>query len=245
LYNFSNKIIIVSQEEKNNLINNFNIKPEKIETIYNSIDIEKINILKNEHLNKEYMALFENWKKTFIHIWRLSKEKNQKFLLEAFNQFNKNYKKTQLIILWDWYEYNNLISYKDTLENKNNIHFLWMQENVYNFLNKSDYLVMSSNYEWFPMVFIEAMALWIPIITHDFKTWAKECIRQNENLSECKEIEIHDNWILIPYMDKEKFIEWLEKWLKTNFNKNRIIKNSEIFNINNTIKQWIKVIESE
>lgn len=244
IYKKADKIVTINIEEKENLINNFSFNKNQITTIYNSIDIEKVKKIKNEKIEDELENIFNNWKKTYIHIWRLSKEKNHIFLLKNFNKFNKDNINTQLIFLWDWPEKEKIIKYMKQLKNEN-IHYFWLQNNVYKFLNKSDFLILNSLYEWFPIVFIEALTLWIPIISLDFKTGAKECIRQNNNLKECLNNEIHTNGILIPYMNEKLFIKWLKKWLNNKFNSNEIKKNSKIFDINNTIKQWIQIIEEK
>jgi DNA-directed RNA polymerase subunit H (RpoH/RPB5) len=58
-----NKIVLISQEEQETFIKSYKFKPEKLSMIYNSIDILKIDLLKNERVDD-----FSFDKFTFINI---------------------------------------------------------------------------------------------------------------------------------------------------------------------------------
>ena len=55
--------------------------------------------------------------------------------------------------------------YKNQAKDIQNIEFLGKKSNTYPYLKKSDFLLMSSDFEGYPVVFIESMILEKPIIT--------------------------------------------------------------------------------
>lgn len=243
LYNFADKIITIVKEEKENLIKNYNIEKEKIEVIYNLVDIEKIDILKKESL-WEYQNLFQNDKFTFINIWRLTYPKNQELLIEVFKNFNKKYKNVQLIILWEW-ELRAKLE-KQIWENKN-IYLLWNQKNPYKFLYNSDCFVFTSRYEWFWIVITEAMSCDLPIISTDCHTWPKEILKKDvENFEEVKNISLEEYGILVPIFDEDKYYEamkkiYLDENLKNHY-KEKSLERSRDFEISMIMKDWKKII---
>lgn len=242
LYNYTDKIITIVWEERENLISKYGLLSDKIKTINNPVDIENINLLKNEEI-WEYNYLFENDKFTFINIARLSPEKNQKILINAFEKFHSKYNESQLIILWDWplnLEIKNNIS---KLNSKNDIHLLWNHKNPYKFLAKSDVFLLTSNTEWLPWVILESLALWIPVISTDCKTWPKEIFK--ENISDYNSVEkfsIEKYWILSPIEDENEFFKAMEEIYKNENLRETLINNSKIkvleYSYENIMKKW-------
>jgi glycosyltransferase involved in cell wall biosynthesis len=80
------------------------------------------------------------------------------------------------LIVWDWPERKSLEKLVYSLWLQDNIVFIWMQKNVFKFLNIADIFLYASEVEWFPNVLMEAREIWLPIITSDFKSGAKEVI---------------------------------------------------------------------
>lgn len=229
LYKFSNEIIVLTKFEKENLVSTFWITSSKIDIIYNPINIEKINNLKNEEL-WEFDKIFNNWMFNFISIWRLNKIKNQKLLIDIFLKFNKKYINSQLIILWDG-------ELKDELRkqiwNNKSIFLLWNKKNVYKYLYNSDCFILTSFSEAFPNVIIEAMSCNLAIISSDTQ-WGKEIIRNNHY------------WILFKNNDKNSLFEAMEKiYLNEemrNAYRKKSIEVSMDFDIKNIIGQWKKIL---
>lgn len=232
-YPKADKVITVSKEMYEELKSQ---GFKNVEYLYNPINIDSIQELQKESLWK-HKSLFQKSKKTFITIGRLEKVKNIDFLIDNFHQFNLSNPNYQFIIIWDWEEQKKLKNKIQKLQNSN-IHLLWRQSNVYNFLSSSNYFLSSSLNEWFWRVLIEALACWVPVLTHDFKYWAKEIIRNNNDFSDCEKVEIHENWILTPYLDKENYIKSLNMIVTTSFDKNIMMNNIEKYKIQRLYQNW-------
>ncbi len=239
LYPKSDKIITVSKELELNLKNKWY---KNVETIYNYLDFKKIEKLKGEKLWK-YENLFNLQKKTFITVSRLEEVKNIKFLIEAFDEFNKKNKAYQFLIIWDWKQKQKLQELIENIKNKN-IKLLWEQKNIYKFLNKSHYFLFSSFSEWFWRTLIESLSCGIPVLTHDFKYWAREIIRNSYIFNECLKTEIHENWILSPYLNKKEFLKSMKKITQINFSKTKIKNNIKKYDIKNLEKDWEYILNN-
>lgn len=226
------KVILISNEEHNSFINKYWFNSKKIEIIYNSVDLEKIDLLKNEEVTD-----FDFSKFTFINIWRLTYQKWQDNLIKAFDRFNKKYTKTQLVILWDWKLKNEYINLVNNLDNKN-IYLLWNKENIYKYLNKSDCFVLSSRFEGFWLVLIEAMACNIPIISTKCPSGPIEILWWNN----VDKYEMLENIILL----ENDNIDLLAKSFIDPYNqkKQNHKYNLDRFSFKNNIEKWDKLLKN-
>lgn len=242
-YKYADEIISVSKELSKDLEKI--IASNKIKTIYNPFDIEKINTLRNEILDQNIENILNNWKINILNLSRLVENKNQDLIITCFSEYYKKNTNIQLFFIWDWNnEYINKLKYeiKKLWLNKV-IFFLWHKSNVYKYINKMNYMFYFSEHEWFPRVILDCFILWIPVLTNDFKYSAKEALRNNLDFSECIDIEIHENGILTPFRDKEKYIKWIELLLKSDFDKEKIIENTKKFDIINFINEWNLILK--
>ena len=172
---YKNFDLIISQSNymKEDLIQNYNINSKKIKIIYNPVDTNKIDNLANEKVEKiELLA-----------VGRLDKNKNFKDIIKVLPKLNK-----KLTILGEGQEKENLIQ----LANKLNVsvEFLGFQNNPYKYMKNAELLVITSLYEGFPNVVLEANVCELPVIAYNCIGGVRESISNGLNgfLIECRNI---------------------------------------------------------
>ena len=147
-------IIFVSKESQDGLLKIYPELKNKFYIINNLIDYSHILTLAQEKVT----AKIDQSKKNFIFIGRLENEsKNLKLLINCFLN-NKN----NLYIIGDGPYRHNLLK---MIENSPNITYLGNKINPYPYLKLCDVLILTSNYEGFPVVFNEALVLNKDIMT--------------------------------------------------------------------------------
>lgn len=170
VYEKFKKIVCVSKYTANVFKGIYPQFAEKTTFIYNLCYYDKIVALSNKAVND---SRFSNNDFTIVSIGRINKIKRFEHIPQIAYQLKNNG------ISFKWY----LIGSGDDIELNNKIHkeiesykvneqvvLLGHKSNVYPFLKNSNLLVALSRSEACPMIFIEAKALNIPIVTTDFKT---------------------------------------------------------------------------
>lgn len=156
------KIIFVSNEAKNDLIKIFPSIDKKSLVINNFIDYKEIEILSKEKINEKKPKN----NSLFVFVGRLENEsKNLVRLVEVFQNIYTLNKDFELWIIGDGKDKNLLNELIDKYKLHNNIKLLGTKTNPYPYIKMSDYIILTSNYEGFPVIYNEAIILERPIIT--------------------------------------------------------------------------------
>ena len=170
------RVFSPTKDTKEMLINSKIFSDSKINVLKDPIvEINKINILKN--LETIEINEIKNY---IINVGRLTNQKNQIFLIEAFSKIKKKYKELKLVILGDGELKDELIKKAIELNVINDIYLLGYKENIYPFYKNAMCFVLTSKWEDPGFVMIEAAASKLIIISSDCNNGPKEFIKNNE-----------------------------------------------------------------
>lgn len=201
-FNKAKKVICVSKTVAKDLIKNFGIKKEKIEVIYNPINIEKIKKLAMQSLNLEHQEIFKN--PVIINMGRLSQEKNHYSLIRVFQEIKNKIKIAKLVILGDGEREVFLKQLIKELGLEDSVYFLGRQDNPFKFLSRAKVFVLSSLREGLPCSILEAMACSLPIISVDCKSGPREILAPGTNIEhQAEDIEYVEYGVLTPIFNKK------------------------------------------
>ncbi len=170
-YNNYDKIICQSDDMKSDLVENFKIRKEKLIKINNPVDFTFID---RKLAVSEKPESFKDGFENVVAIGNLSPRKGFDNLLRVFSQLKNE--KIKLHILGDGKDKTELhqLKYDLVLEN---VIFHGQQKNPYQFLKFADLFVLSSRYEGFPNVLLEAGACGIYSLANDCQGGINEIIQ--------------------------------------------------------------------
>jgi glycosyltransferase involved in cell wall biosynthesis len=176
LYNVkASRIIALSEGVRRTLINKFGIDGNKIEVIYNPIDVAKIKELALYSIND----LETKGNKVVISVGRLEVQKDFMTLIKAFEQLEEKEEIT-LVILGKGSLEGELKKYCKERNLEKRVKFMGFKENPYKYIHQADLFVLPSKWEGFGHVLVEAMACGTPVISTNCEFGPAEIIGENE-----------------------------------------------------------------
>ena len=199
--------------------------------IYNPVDIKYINSKKD--ICEDVDFDFKEDKKYVISVGRLIPLKRNMDLITAFYELQKDDDSLELIFLGDGILKTELKTECTKLGVKDKVHFLGNVKNPFYYLAKSDLFVLTSEFEGFPNVLVEAMACGLPVISSDCKSGPRE-ILEDEKYG-----------LLYPVGDISSLIEKIKFYLYEDIQKENIkmknLQRIEDFAIEKIMKNFIDV----
>ena len=149
----------------------------------NAIDTEKFKF--NEKIRDKIRKKLNINENTLVigHIGRFVKQKNHDFLIDIFNEVQKERKNSILLLIGQGPLQENIINKVKKLELQDKVLFLGQQKNVNEIYQAMDVLVLPSLYEGLPVVGVEAQASGLLCIFSDSMTKETKILDTSEFIS--------------------------------------------------------------
>jgi len=250
----ADKLICVSKGLELMLKKFFPLAKNKIELIYNGLDILKIKKMSKKPLPDSYKPLFKY--PIIITVGRLVQKKGFDDLIEAFKIIKKTNNNLKLFIIGKGPEKINLIKQAHKLGLKNYIIFHDSEKkNIYRFIKRAKIFVFSSLYEGFGNVIVEAMACGLPVVSTDCDYGPREilCNKINYPLKPIKKVFYANYGVLVPDKNKNKqnckeiasaIINLIKNKQKMIFYRKKSLLRANKFTLDKMANQYKKVILS-
>jgi glycosyltransferase involved in cell wall biosynthesis len=213
--------------------NFFDLK-NKVVTVPSGIDIKEAHKYSQEKIEPHIKELL-NKNFVIVSIGRFEIQKDFDNLIRSFFIIHKKHKNTKLLLIGDGYLKSVYIKLIKQLELNDAVFIIGWKKNVYPYLKISNLFVLSSHYEGFGYVILEAMSQKIPVIATDSQYGPKELIGSNNNYG-----------ILVPMKSKKAMAQAMDKLLtdekKYNFYAQKSLERAKYFSLDKMLSSYKNII---
>jgi len=216
------KLVAVSESVKKSFGNN-----DKIAVIYNPVVPPDMLDKSNEPVDQDFFTA----KKIpiIISVGRLSQEKDFATLLRAFAIVKKEID-SQLVIVGEGKERENLKRLARNLHVEDSVWMPGFAENPYKYVSKSSVFVLSSKFEGFALVLVEALSVGCPVLSTDCPGGPREIL---ENGKYGK---------LVPVGDYKALAKAIVDTLKNPPPKELLQERGKMFSVEAAINKYLELI---
>jgi glycosyltransferase involved in cell wall biosynthesis len=176
-YPHADGIIAVSQGVANDLAALIRRPVEHIKVIYNPVLTPDIKHKAKESVDHPWLQ--DKQIPVLLAVGRLHPQKDYPTLIRAFHQLRQQ-QPARLMILGTGPEADNLNSLIEELGLKADVQMPGFVANPYAYMAKASVVVMSSAWEGFANVLVEALAVQVPIVSTDCQSGPNEVLRKGE-----------------------------------------------------------------
>ncbi|MGH4038743.1 MAG: glycosyltransferase family 4 protein [Sphaerochaeta sp.] len=218
---YASKLVVLTEEDRLKHIHEYNLNPDFVVTMPNPC-------LMDASVDYHY----DN--KIFLVVGRLAEEKNFAALLTAWSLIQEKCNEWKVIIVGKGELEEKLKKQADAL-NLKNIVFAGHSDNVWEYFKDASCYVLSSDYEGFPMVILEAQSFGLPVISFDCKTGPHDLVYNDINgyLVEDKNVEQLAEKMLLFTQNRSKAIQMSDE----------AVKGVQQYNLENIINRWCELLD--
>ena len=176
-YKKYDKVIAICEEMRDEFVNELGIEANKVEMIYNAIDIDKIKKKSEEKNDELEKYLKEDY---ILQVSRMVPQKQPEELIEVYRELKKRGIKEKLYYVGNGKSYSEVQEKIKKYNLENDIILLGQQLNPYPFFKNAKLFLHTAKHEGIPTVLIESMALDTVVSAYSCPTGVKELLGEND-----------------------------------------------------------------
>lgn len=178
LYRYADRVVGVSRGVTRSLEETLRLKPGQAVTIYNPVWTTTLEDKMRAQVEHRWFR--DDHIPVAIACGRLEKQKDYPTLLRAVRYLWDRNSPIRLLILGEGGQEESLKQYCSELELVDAVEFLGFQPNPYAYFSQSNIFVLSSEWEGFGNVLVEALAAGLPIVSTDCPAGPREILAEGQ-----------------------------------------------------------------
>jgi glycosyltransferase involved in cell wall biosynthesis len=173
LFRRADRIVVVAEDVKRDLVESFDIPAVMIDVAYNGIDLDAVRS------GATRPSSFTPQGQTIVAVGRLVQLKGYDLLIRAIAELRKT-RDVRLVLVGDGEYRGELERLVSELNLATAVTFAGWQDNPWSMLGRADALALTSRTEAFPCVLTEAMALGVPVLATNCSGGVEESLLGGE-----------------------------------------------------------------
>lgn len=158
------RIVFVSEHNRNNFLKYFPEHAEKSTVVYNFVDSDKIRTMAADAVDAELFSKKTSNSLTVVLPGRLEEQKAFHRMLDAAKVLKERGLNIEWLILGRGYEYDSLLQKKERY-GLDNVHFLGFRQNPYSYMRAADVTAILSEYEGLALTVAESLTAGTPVLS--------------------------------------------------------------------------------
>ena len=226
-YPFAHEVVAVSEDVEKELRETYGLETDTCTTIRNPVDVEEVTSKSLREVDHDW---FLDDVPVIVGVGRFVEQKQFSVLLTAFERLTRQ-TEARLVLIGDGPLREKLSALAVELNIEHRVDFLGFASNPYKYMRKAQLLAISSRYEGFGIVAVEALACGTPVVATDCPGGPSDILNDGE-FGE-----------LVDVGDPEGLADAMARTLENPPDPDRLMERAQHYRVDKVADRYAEVIE--